>query len=127
MAEPSVPSILITGAIATVLGPVLGPAALIIFGAVAGSLLAMGKASTETRGEAIKFVAVGVFIALAMTSLVAWLLERYFDIPANAALMPVAAVIAAARTALLTLMDKVVDGFTAVLAVVPRRGGDKHD
>ena len=57
----------------------------------------------------------------------AWLLEGYFDIRATAALMPVAAVIAAARTALLTLMDKVVDGFTTVLAVVPRRGGDKHD
>jgi hypothetical protein len=106
MTEPTVPTFIIAGAVATLLGPVLGPASLIAFGAVAGSLLAMGKSSIATRWEGFKFIFVGVFIALAITGFAAWTLERFFSIPSSVVLMPVAAVIGAARNALLTLMDK---------------------
>lgn len=120
MAEPNITTFVITGAVAAALGPVLGPISLIAFGAAAGSLLAMSKANTTSKMEAFKFVLVGVLIALAITSGAAWALERFFDIPANVALMPVAAVIGAARSSLLELMQKLLD----VLASIARvRGG----
>lgn len=124
MAEPNTGAFVATGVILAVLGPVLGPALLITFGAVAGSLLAMSKAETLTRWEAVRFLLVGVFIALAITSAVAWALERYLGVPTNVALMPVAAIIGAARNALLQVMDKLVELAVAGLAALGRiRGG----
>lgn len=124
MAEPNTGAFVATGVILAVLGPVLGPALLITFGAVAGSLLAMSKAETLTRWEAVRFLLVGVFIALAITSAVAWALERYLGVPTNVALMPVAAIIGAARNALLQVMDRLVELAAAGLAALGRiRGG----
>lgn len=120
MAEPNTTTFVITGTVAAALGPVLGPISLIAFGAVAGSLLAMSKANTPNKMEAFKFVLVGVLIALAITSAAAWLLERFFDIPANVALMPVAAVIGAARTSILTLMEQLV---ALASSLMSKRGG----
>ena len=108
MAEPNTTTFVITGAVAAALGPILGPVSLIAFGAIAGSLLAMSKATTNSKAEAFKFVLVGVLIALAITGSAAWALERFMDIPANVALMPVAAVIGAARTTILGLMETLV-------------------
>jgi hypothetical protein len=124
MAEPNTGAFLALGIIAAMLGPVLGPALLITFGAVAGSLLAMSKAETLTRWEAFKFMLVGVLVALAITGSAAWALERWFGIPTNVALMPVAAIIGAARNALLQVMDKLVELAAAGLAALSRtRGG----
>jgi len=120
VAEPSTSTFIITGVVAAVLGPVIGPAVLIIFGAVAGSLLAMSKAETMGKLEAARFVLVGVFIALAITGAAAWALERWAGVPSNVALMPVAAAIGAARNAVLALMDWVI-GLPALLAKA--RGG----
>lgn len=53
MDEPNTGAFVATGVIIAALGPVLGPALLITFGAVAGSLLAMSKADTMTRLEAL--------------------------------------------------------------------------
>lgn len=124
MAEPNTGAFVATGVIIAALGPVLGPALLITFGAVAGSLLAMSKAETMTRWEALKFLGVGVLVALTITSAVAWALERWLEVPTNVALMPVAAIIGAARTALLQVMDRLVELAAAGLAALGRiRGG----
>lgn len=124
MAEPNTGAFIATGVIIAALGPVLGPALLITFGAVAGSLLAMSKAETMTRWQAARFLAVGVLVALTITGAVAWALERWLDVPTNVALMPVAAIIGAARTALLQVMDKLVELAAAGLAALGRiRGG----
>lgn len=120
MAEPTAPSFLIAGAIATALGPILGPSVLIAFGAVAGSMLALSKASTSGWKDAIKFVLVGVIVAIAITGAAAWVLDWLWGVPQTLSLMPVAAVIGAARTSLLELMQKLID----VIASIARlRGG----
>lgn len=110
MAEPTIGTgaFVATGVIAAALGPVLGPAALICFGAVAGSLLAMSKANTPTFWHALWFVMVGVLIAIAIAGGAAWALDRYLGVPQHITLMPVAAVIGAVRNSILALMDAVV-------------------
>ncbi len=120
MAEPSTGSFVITGVIAAALGPVLGPATLIAFGAVAGSMLAMSRMETPTRWAAVRFVLVGVLVALAITGAAAWALEKWLDVPTNVALMPVAAIIGAARTSILSLMDRLA---SLVGDVLGRLGG----
>jgi len=123
VAEPNTGAFVATGVIIAALGPVLGPALLITFGAVAGSLLALSKAETLTRWEALRFLLVGVLVALTITGAAAWSLERWLGIPTNIALMPVAAVIGAARNALLQVMDRLVELAAAGLAVLGRKGG----
>ena len=120
MAEPSTTTFIVTGGVAAILGPILGPYTLIAFGAVAGSMLAMGRTPTATRSEAVKFVAVGVFIALAITGIFAWALEKYFSIPSNIALVPVAAIIGAGRNGLLSVID-------SLLAAVASAGSKRID
>ncbi len=119
MAEPTTTTFIGVGAASALLGPVLGPYALIVFGAVAGSLLAMGRANTATRLEAVWFVLVGVLLATAITGAVAWALETYLHIPSAIALMPVAAAIGAGRNALLTLIEAI---FAALAAFLGRKG-----
>lgn len=123
MAEPNTTTFVATGVIIAALGPVLGPALLITFGAVAGSLLALSKAETLTRWQALRFLLVGVLVALTITGAAAWALERWLGIPTNIALMPVAAVIGAARSALLQVMDRLVELAAAGLAALGRRSG----
>lgn len=119
MAEPTTTTFIGVGAAASLLGPVLGPYALIVFGAIAGSLLAMGRANTATRLEAAWFVLVGVLLATAITGAVAWTLETYLHIPSAIALMPVAAAIGAGRNALLGLIEAL---FSALAAFLGRKG-----
>ncbi len=116
MTEPNTSTFVATGVIIAALGPVLGPALLITFGAVAGSLLALSKADTPTGWPAARFLLAGVLLALTITGAAAWTLERWFGIPTNIALMPVAAVIGAARSALLQVMDRVMELAAAALA-----------
>lgn len=115
MAEPSASTFVITGVVAAALGPVFGPAVLIAFGAVAGSLLAMSKADTMSKWEALRFVAVGVVVAMSITGIAAWALERWAGVPTNVALMPVAALIAAVRQHILGFMEQLM-GLLAALA-----------
>lgn len=134
MSEPNA-TILIAGAVATLLGKllgpvwgpaiaaVLGPLLLITFGAVAGSVLAMSKADTNSRSEAVKFVAIGVLVALAISWIFAWALEKYFGVPTYVAFMPVAAVIAAARQALLNLMESLVQLVGTLLSALAKLKG----
>lgn len=122
--EPTTSTFIVTGIVAAVLGPVLGPYALIMFAAVVGSLLAMSKTPQATRLAGLKFIAIGVLVALTITGAVIWAVERYTEIPGNVALMPVAFIIGAARLYLLTFIERCLDAFAAGLGfLLNRRAG----
>lgn len=110
MNEPTYTAFAITGAVAAFLGPVLGPLVLLLFASVMGGLLAMGRVTTMTRWEGVRFVAVGVGISLVLTGFAVWAVEAYTSIPGNIALMPLAFAIAAARNAILDLIETLVAG-----------------
>lgn len=123
--EPTTTTFIVTGVVATVLGPVLGPYALIMFAAVVGSLLAMSKTPQATRLAGLKFIAVGVLVALTITGAVIWAVERYTDVPGNVALMPVAFIIGAARLYLLTFIERCLDACSAGLGLLLNRRAGK--
>ncbi len=124
--EPTTSTFIVTGVVAALLGPVLGPYALIAFGAVVGSLLAMSRTPTATRWEGVKFILVGVLVALSITGPVIWAVERYTDVPGNVALVPVAFVIGAARNYLLTFIERCMDAVSTGLGVLlNRKAGGK--
>ena len=108
VSDTSLPYIL-TGLLSAALGPILGPYALIIFAAVVGSLLAMSRTPTATRMDGLKFIGLGVLLALILTGAAVWAVEKYLGIPGNITLMPLAAVIGASRNQLLALMDAAFD------------------
>ena len=116
----------VVGFVATLLGPILGPLALLIFASVMGALLAMGRVTTMTRWEGLRFVVVGVGISMVLTGLAVWLVEAYTPIPGNIALMPVAFAISLARSSLLGFIEKVLEAATNfVSAFASRKGGDQ--
>lgn len=123
--EPTTTTFAATGMVAAVLGPVLGPYALIMFAAVVGSLLAMSKTPQATRLAGLKFIAVGVLVALTITGAVIWAVERYTDVPGNVALMPVAFIIGAARLYLLTFIERFLDGIAAAFGLLLNRRAGK--
>jgi len=126
MHEPTFSAFAWTGLVATLLGPVVGPLALLLFAAVMGSLLAMSRTTTTTRWEGFKFLAVGVGISLVLTGLAVWAVERYTPIPGNIALMPVAFVIAAARNSLMGLIEMAIAAAGGFLSSFSKpKGGDK--
>ena len=110
------------GIIGALLGPVLGPLVMLLFAAVMGGLLAMGRTSTHTRWEGVRFLAVGVGISLVLTGLAVWLVERYTTVPGNIALMPVAFIIAASRNSLLGFIERALE---SLASFIPRKGSDK--
>lgn len=103
MAEPSLSSFILVGALTTAAGPILGPLALIVFGAVSGSMLSMSEASTKTVWEGFKFVTVGILLSISITEMAALVLEKLFGLPEIYVLMPIAAVIGANRIQILDL------------------------
>lgn len=109
------------GIIGALLGPVFGPLVMLLFAAVMGGLLAMGRTSTHTRWEGVRFLAVGVGISLVLTGLAVWLVERYTTVPGNIALMPVAFIIAASRNSLLGFIERALE---SLASFIPRKGGD---
>lgn len=126
MTEPTTASFVITSAVVVVLGPVLGPYALIVFSALAGALLALSHGPTLSLWEGVRFVALGVLIALVMTGSAVWAVERYTSIPGNVALMPVAVIIGAGRTVILEVMEGILKAVGVGLSawLIKRGGGD---
>lgn len=125
MAEPapSVAFIVVSAAVA-VLGPVLGPFALLLFGAIGGAFLALSAAGTMTRLQGVWYVVTAVVVSLGLSGLCVWLLERHTSIPGNLALIPVAFVIAAARDHLGALVKRIAEAVgDAITAILTRRGG----
>lgn len=117
----------VTGAIAAVLGPVLGPLVLILFAAVMGGLLAMSRTTTATRWDGVKFLAVGVGISLVLTGAAVWAVEKYTPVPGNIALMPVAFVIAASRASLLGLIETAISAAGSALTALSNWKGGGND
>jgi len=111
---------IITGAAAALLGPVLGPAVLMAFSAVIGSLLALGGVKTESKWDAVRFTAVAVGLSLALTGTGVWLVEHFTPLPGSLAIMPVAFCFAAARNLIIDFIGKLLD---VVVSIVGRKGG----
>lgn len=126
MKEPEFSLFAATGVIAAALGPVLGPMVLLLFAAVMGGLLSMSSTATTTRWEGFKFLAVGVGISFVLTGAAVWALQTYTPIPGNIAFMPVAFVIAAARTKLMGLIDLAIGALGALLTIWANRKSDQH-
>lgn len=127
MAEPNTAAFVATGAAAALLGPVLGPFALLLFAAVAGSMLAMGKAGGMTRRDGLVFILIGVAVSLSLTGAAIWMVERYTSVPGNVALMPLSFAFAAGREHLLKLIARLfaaVGRFVEALLAAFGRGAD---
>lgn len=120
MSEPTITTYAVTGAAAAALGPVLGPWALLLFGAVAGSMLALGRAETKGWREALTFVGIGIAVSVCITGAAAWAVERFLDIPSTIAILPISLAIGAGRNAILAMIEGL---FGAVVAIVTKRGG----
>lgn len=128
MTEPGPVSFSLLGAVVAVLGPALGPYALIVFAAFVGCLFALGAEPTKTRTDGLKYMAMGVLAALLFTGPALWLVEKYLDVPAHIALTPVALALGACRNKLLEFMQQTLDAVAAAVGVVinavaTRRGG----
>ncbi len=118
MSEPGTLTFVVTGVAAATLGPVLGPYTLIAFAAGVGGLLAMSRTPMESRMHALRFVGVGMLVALVLTAPCVWAVDKYTPVPGNVALVPVAFILGAARNGVLSLMDKGLDAFAAALGVL---------
>src|SRR5687768_9942422 len=115
MTEPGPLSFSLVAIAAAALGPVLGPYALIAFAAAVGSLLALSREPAGTRLEGLRFILMGALLALVFTTPVVWAVEKYLDVPARIALVPVAAVLGAFRNHVLTLIKHALDAIPAAL------------
>lgn len=107
------------------IGPLIAPTVLIVFGAVAGSVWTMSKAETDGRWSGVRYVFVGVLLAMTITSFSAWMVEFFFKIPTSVALMPLAALIGARRDALLDLIDTAIGACKVWLKSF--KGGTQND
>lgn len=123
MTEPAGPiSFSLFGIFVAALGPVLGPYALIIFGAGVGAGLALSAHKPSTRWEGVKFWLLATAIALLLTAPIVWAVGKYSDVPAEVALIPVAFVLGAAKPHLMRLISTVLDGLPAVLSIFSGAG-----
>lgn len=95
------------------LGPVVGPYALIVFAALAGSALALTVEKPSSRWEGIKFLFMSTLIAVLLTGPFAYVVEKYTEVPANIALIPVAVGLGVARTKLVPFIHKLLDAIAA--------------
>lgn len=113
---------IIVGAMGAIAGPVYGPAVLMLFGAIIGSLLSLQGTKTESFSAAFRFFIVAVGLSLALTGLGVWLVERFTPLPGSLALMPVALGFAAARTMIIDTIQKVLD---RLITLLPGKGETK--
>jgi hypothetical protein len=113
----------VVGGFIAVLGPVLGPFAMLLFAAAMGALLAMGKAGSMTRWQGAAFVFVSMAISLALTGVVVFIVEKYTPIPGNLVLMPIAFVFAAGREFLLDLVKRIFGAAGTFFEALASRGG----
>ena len=128
MTEPGPISFSLLGAAVAMLGPALGPYALVVFAAGVGASLALSREPTASRWSGFKFVAMGILVSLCVTGSLVWAVNAYLGVPGNIALVPVAFFLGAARSGLLQLIDKALDAVAAALGgltgnAANRRGG----
>jgi hypothetical protein len=82
MAEPSTSSISITALAIAVLGPMMGPYALIVFAALAGALWPLSTMPTVTRMQGAAFLVRVVALAVVLTGTAAYWIETKYKVPA---------------------------------------------
>lgn len=111
-----------TGAIGAWFGPVYGPAAMMLFGAILGGLLGLSEVKTESKMEGFYFLLVSVGISLALTGVGVWIVEQTTTLPGGLALMPVSALLAAGRSKIIGFLGGLLD---AVVRIAAARGGAK--
>jgi len=116
MAEPatSTSAFIITGVIGALLGPLYGPFVLMFFAALMGGMLAMSRAETSSKLEAVRFLFVAVGVSMVLTGAGVWAIEQWTALPGNIALMPVAFAFAAARNSLLSFIDKILEALISI-------------
>lgn len=79
--------------VSAIVGEQLGPIVTICGAALIGALLSLGEVETGSRGEAVKYVARYVAMAVVVSGTVAFLIERFTGIPAIEMLAVVAFVV----------------------------------
>ena len=104
---------ILVGAVGAFAGPVYGPAALMLFGAVIGALLSLQGTKTDDGWDAVRFFAIAVGLSLALTGAGVWVVEKFTPLPGNIALMPVALFFAAARNMIIGAIQKIIDRLVA--------------
>lgn len=123
MTEPTSGAYIVTGAVTALLGPVIGPFALLLFGAACGSLLAMSKVPMASRWAGVRYVAIGVGLSMALTGIAVWVCEALFNLPASVALMPLSLLIAAGREQLMGLVQRIYGAIAAGFEAFASRKG----
>ncbi|MDB5731040.1 MAG: hypothetical protein JWQ03_935 [Variovorax sp.] len=116
MTEPGPVSFSLLAAAIALLGPVLGPYALVVFAAGVGAAAALSKrppAESAPRWYGIKFLAMGTTVALLLTGPCIWVVTKYTDMPANIALIPVAFALGLAKTKFTDLIDLALEWMAA--------------
>jgi NADH:ubiquinone oxidoreductase subunit 6 (subunit J) len=112
---------ILTGAVGAVLGPIYGPAVLMLFAASMGAMLALSREKTDSRWQAAQFIGVAIGLSLALTGSGVWLVEKFTPLPGSLALMPVAFGFAAARSMLLKFIGDLLDSIVGLF--VKKLGG----
>lgn len=118
MADASIPTIIVTGAVTAALGPLLGPLSLIIFAAVAGSALAMRRVKMESLWHGAWFILVGVLTALCLAGSIAWALDHYYDVPWHVTLLPSSFLISLGRNVLQPMVERTGGMLTGILKFI---------
>jgi hypothetical protein len=96
MAEPTTTGgISLTVLFVAFLGPWAGPYALIAFASLAGALWPLSAQTTETRVAGAKLLLRCTLTAILLTVFLAQMMERFWSIPVNESLAPVALLIGA--------------------------------
>lgn len=128
MSEPGPISFSLLAAAIAVAGPVLGPYALVVFASAVGCALVMSTEPMPSRWAGVRFIAMGTCVSLLLTGPALWAIQRWTDIPASIALVPVAFLLGLARNRLITFVNQALDAVAAavsalITAAANRRGG----
>lgn len=123
MVEPSTSAgITLTVISVAILGPMVGPYALIVFAALAGAMWPLSASATETRLSGAWLLLRCTLTAVVLTAFLARLLDRLWAIPVNESLAPVAMFIGALGNGWRPVFAAIGDTARALLG---RVGGDQ--
>jgi len=123
MVEPSTSAgITLTVISVAILGPMVGPYALIVFAALAGAMWPLSASATETRLSGAWLLLRCTLTAVVLTAFLARLLDRLWAIPVNESLAPVAMFIGALGNGWRPVFAAIGDTARALLGKV---GGDQ--
>ncbi len=122
MAEPTATSVGVSLTVisVTVLGPLIGPYALIAFAALAGALWPLSVAPTATRIDGAWLLLRCTLTAVLLTVFLASIIERLWGMPINESLAPVALMIGAMGNGWRPVFGSVADVLRSLLG---RLGG----